>query len=314
MSGPGTAVERAAAHAMDDERWARSQQILAERAQRQLAEMSDDEFERQVALMKTARERIERVIRELFIPGKHFGNPELSGGGRAFQKDICYQGGADVIQQVFRLTVRMIGEPIVVADEKWCSVTIRAGIYNQFGGELGQTIASCNTLEARFYKGNGNTPTWKRDPREKLNDCQAMALKRAAVRLSLAVTGGSAFFVSDEALAEALEVEPCSAEEREQIRNAAIAKGMKSAQFWELALAVTGRERQKDETFPLIASEEVPEVLRAIAEWQPAKPVATETVHTKAPEKTARVDDPKRDDSFDEMPRALQDQDDGFPA
>lgn len=313
MNDPGTAVAQGTTQSLEDQRWERSQQILAERAQRQLAEMSDDEFERQISLQKKALDRIQRVIRELFVRDKHFGNPAV-GTGKAFQKDICYQGGADLLQQTFRLHVEMIGEPIVVADETWCSVTIRAGIYNQFGGELGQTIASCNTLEPRFYKGNGSTPTWKREPREKLNDCQAMALKRAAVRLSLAVTGGSAFFVSDDALAEAFEVEPCSAEDRTRIKKAARAKGMQSEDFWSLVLGFTGRQRQAGENFPVIADNEVEGVLRLIGAWQPRAEVKAETIHTDPPRRTARTDDPDRDPSFDQRPSALDDTDDGFPA
>jgi hypothetical protein len=165
-----------------------------------LGEMSDLAFNQAVARAKTAQKRLQRLFDEVLVEGAHYGNPKAPNGKTAFNKPICYKGGADSLAEGFRLHIEKPAdaEDAVIATEEFCSVTVTRILLNWAGVVLDRATASCTTKEKRFRTKYGDDGWVYRDARECLNDCYAMAEKRAKVRMVVATLGLGPWLAAEE--------------------------------------------------------------------------------------------------------------------
>lgn len=288
-----TVKSSALAVAMDEQREARTQQLAAERAQRALATMSDEQFEAGLQRAAKVRQRMERLIATHLRKDVDYGNPK-----NAFNKPILYIGGAEELRRVYSLRLVDPRSPEVVADDEWCSVTAHVAVQDQFGNILSQASGNCNTFEGRFFKRNGSGPTWKASPRECLHDCLSMARKRAGVRATMEATGATSFFQIEEALEQAAatggeSMEVWTDEEKVRVMKAAARRGMDRETFakW-LPQQLNGRT--------VAGQDEVPMLLDLLARWSKPEPVEAEVVERPM-------------QGLDEFPSALEQEDDDLP-
>lgn len=193
---------------------------LAARPGFDLAAVDEQEFERGLERLKVRQRRMLRILDTVLVPGAHYGNPN-----NAWAKPRLLKPGAEELANLFRLSPRLIGEPVVIQGPEFVSVSVRIALFDSRGFYLAEKGGNCNALEKRFKKKSGAGFTWV-DAREALHDCYSMAEKRAFVAVVLGATGADAFFANGEVMEKALAAE---AEEAEDAAEAGTADERKQA-------------------------------------------------------------------------------------
>lgn len=219
-----------------------------------LADLSEEQFERELDRMKTRLARVEKICKTRLVEDVHFGIPKDKDGKpvKSIKKPFLYQAGAEELRQIYRLTLKHTPEsPKVVSSKEHVDVTVTLGIYNSFGHLIAQRSANCNTREKRFQKYDGG---WiYTDAREQAHNCIAMAEKRAGVFLTREATGASGYFTNPEELERAVEaaeeaevvsvITPWTEDEKTKVYRAVKDIGIKTAdEFAKFALEVLGRK------------------------------------------------------------------------
>lgn len=179
---------------------------LANRPGVSLATMTDEEFEAGIAKLKTVQRRVQRLLKEVLIPDVHYGNPKDRNGRPVFQHPMLYQAGAEELRRLLRFQVRVLGQPDVVMDDSFVSVTVVVGVFSSTGELLCQKLANANSLE-RAYERRDRKGFVYSDPREVLHACMTKAVKRASSLATREAAGATGFFAAEEELADALEQE-----------------------------------------------------------------------------------------------------------
>lgn len=213
-----------------------------------LADLTDSEFERGIARLKSVQARMGRILDEALVEGAHFGNPKTGNGRTAFKKPILYQAGAEEMRRLLRYqVVRVEGQPDQIdTTAEFCSVLVQRAIIDATGRILAVRSGACNTKEKRFRSYDGSGWTYK-DARECLHDCVAMAEKRVAVLLTREVSGATAWLAAEDEMEEAnggeadKPITPWTPEEKRAVIDAATAKGLGRGSFMRLVQATLGR-------------------------------------------------------------------------
>ncbi len=266
-----------------------------------VANLSDEEFQRGLDKVLLRQKRMQKLIGTLLRPDVHFGNPN-----DAFERDILLDPGASELRNFFRLTAKLIELPVRAESSVYCSVSVTVGLFDSLGRLVGTAIGNCNTMEKRFMKRNGQGATYT-DAREKVNDCEQMAFKRAANKITAKVTGADAFFSSEEELDRAMEELPLwTEEEKKKIYGAARRKGITDKDsFAKVVKRILGKDI-------VCAGEEAKMLLNEIERLPVPTEVKAEVHEPRAtPPKGSRAPE---QGSFDDMPEALKEKvDDGLP-
>jgi len=244
-----------------------------------LAEMSQDDFEKALARAKTARQRVEHILDHVLVPGAHFGNPEVR-GAKAFKHPILFLAGAEALITMFRLQVgevhgkereTLIVPPTLdaggkIVDPGFVSITVCLGIRMGNGVDGGSTIANCNSREKRFRKSYGEGKWTYEDARETIHDCISIAIKRAVVRLVRGALGLTPWLATEEEMDAASERDkqkllsaPWTKADKEKVYAAAREVGITTkGKFAEFVQEILGRQE-------IGTGEDVAALLNAIA-------------------------------------------------
>ncbi len=232
--------ERRAMLDMQAEREARTIE-LRDRPGFDLADVDETEFEKGLAKLKLRQQRLQRILDTSLLQGVHYGNPVDRNGNPVFKKPMLYQAGAEELRKLFRLSPVRVGDPLIIADDKFVSVTATMAVQDSMGRTLAVRSGSCNTLEKRF-EGRGGGRIFK-DPRETIHVCLTMAEKRALTLATRDATGATAFFCAEEEMNEALAPQPWTEEEKKQVIAVARKAGLKTrGELKALAVEVLGSE------------------------------------------------------------------------
>ena len=205
----------------------RASQELLERRSFDIADIPGEQFHAGLERIKLRQLRLRQIIETALISGAHFGNPK-----GAFPRDILFKAGAEELRSLFRLTPKILTEDVQQSPE-FVSVTLTVGLLDPVGRITAAHTANCNSRERRFKKFDKTGWTYE-DPREVLDNCYAMALKRASNRATLEATGASAFFAAEDEMEAGLAAregnapEPWTDEERKKFKDDAIAAGIKT--------------------------------------------------------------------------------------
>lgn len=217
---------------------------LMEQKSYDIADIPEEVFAAGLERIQRRQERLQRIIGTVLIKGAHYGNPN-----NAFKKPILYKAGAEELRETFRLKAKTLAEDAQITAD-FVSVTVTVGIFDLAGRQVAEETANCNSLEPRFRKFDKSGPTFA-DSRETVDNCTAMALKRARSRATMAACGASAFFANEddmdaglEARAKGEEAERWSDEARKKFMDDARAAGVKSRRDLEaLITKALGGER-----------------------------------------------------------------------
>lgn len=241
-----------------------------------LGSMSDSDFESALKRATVATKRVKIILDNLLIEGAHYGNPKNS-----FKHPILFGAGAEKLETTFRLAVYAVPperETVVVpptivdgviADPGFVSVTVFRGISTMSGVPIGQSSANCNSRERRFRKQGSKVQWTYDDARETLNDCIAIAEKRAKVRLVRGALGLTEWLATEEEMEAAAAAEDekslisWTKDEKDAVYAAAQRKGLRHRAFTELVWNTLGR---KD----VGTGADVEALLAAIETWTPA--------------------------------------------
>lgn len=252
---------RSTADDQQDERLARHQEIMALKT-RDLADLSDAEFEKGIQRVLLRQQRMKRLMDDVLIENVHYGREKDTNGNPVFKKDRLKKAGAEELRTIVKLTCRDVAEPMIVATAEACYVIVNRGIYDAFGNCLATARAACHTKEKRF-KGRGGGWTYT-DPREELHNCVSMANKRADSSLTSEATGATGHFSDGEDLEDALNDDkpmvPWTDDEKKIVGEAAAKKGMGRNAYSALIEATLGRQK-------IGTGDDVVKVLNAIATW-----------------------------------------------
>lgn len=211
MSGPGKPEQEV--RSLDElpmdlakRRQGASAEIADARAMFDLADLSDQEFERELDRMKTRLERIDRIIKTRLVEGVHYGIPKDKNGNpiKSIKKPFLYQPGAEELRSIYRLRLKSTATPIIEASKEYVSVTVTIGVFDSFGRLLAERSANCNSQEGRFEKWDKSGRIFT-DAREVIHNCLSMAEKRAGVFATREATGASGNFSNPEEMEKALE-------------------------------------------------------------------------------------------------------------
>jgi hypothetical protein len=164
-----------------------------------LAEMEEATFARGLEKLKTGQARVQRLLGEALVKDAHFGNPN-----NALPKPILYAAGAEELCRIGGLRVARSETPdSEICTPEFVAVTVVRCLVDRFGNIVDETSRSCNSHEKRFRQKKGEGWTYS-DPREVLNDCRAMAEKRAKVALVRSALGVTAFLAHEDEMDEAV--------------------------------------------------------------------------------------------------------------
>jgi hypothetical protein len=234
-------MTQTAAMALDLQREEAGHDLVA-RKQFDIANLSDEEFQAALGQLRLRQARMQEIIATALIEGAHYGKPTDK-----FKKKILYQAGAQELRKTFRLKTRVL-DSVVQETEEYVSARVTVAIEDIGGRLLAPKTAACNSREKRFRRFDGKGWTYE-DAREVLNDCLAMAEKRAATRCTVEVTGAGAFFANEAEMEEGLaerdgtDPEPWTDEERKAFMDKAKGSGVKSRDdLQRLILKTLGRE------------------------------------------------------------------------
>lgn len=216
-----------------------AKEIVAAVAPMDIASLTESDFARGLERIETSKVRMARILDSVLVKDAHYGNPN-----NAFQKPILFQAGAEELSKGFRLQIHATAPDSLTVQPDFVQVTVHRAIYDISGRMIDQTTASCSTKEKRFKKRNGSGFVYE-DARECLNDCYAMAEKRAKVRLVRSALGLTAFLANGEEMEDATEQDrpltPMTDEERKKVYDAAQRAGLGKKAFTEFVHATLGR-------------------------------------------------------------------------
>lgn len=237
---------------LDEQRFLATQEQLAGPG-KDLADLSDAEFELGLERLKKVQVRIKRLLETALVEGGHYGNPETGNGRKAFKKPILYKAGAEELRRLMRYSLhRVVPDEITVVPPSdaeplgYVAVVVELGVYDTVGRKLASKRAACTTKEGRFRTFDGKGWIYK-DAREKLHDCLSMAEKRAGSQATSEASGATAFLANGEEMEEALDddrpITPWTDAERAKVREAAQNKGLGRRSFEELVHRTLGRSQ-----------------------------------------------------------------------
>lgn len=265
---------------LDRERFQVTQEQLS-RPGKDLADLSEVEFEEGLKRLKTVQQRIQKLLETALVEGGHYGNPDTYDGGKAFKKPILYKAGAEELRRLMRYSLRRLGPDVVTVlaptpedPQGYVSVVVEMGLYDATGRLLAVKSAACTTKEGRFRK-YGKQGGWTYDDaREKLHDCLTMAEKRCGTLLTCEATGATAFLANGEEMESALEeaerpITPWTDAEKKAVYAKAAEKGIGRKAFAALVLKELGRAA-------VGTGPDVVNLLSAIARWTPGTGEADE--------------------------------------
>lgn len=209
-----------------------------------LADLTDAEFEAGLARLETVQHRMQRLLETALVEGAHYGNPKASNGKLAFKKPILYQAGAQELRRLMRLNLSRTKDDQVTSTSEYVEAIVTLGIYDQGGRFIVERRGTCNSKEKRFKKYDGQGWIYG-DAREVLHDVIAMAEKRAAGLCTLEASGATAFLANgeemDAALTDDTPITPWTAEEKKIVYEAAAKKSVGRQAFAELVHKTLGR-------------------------------------------------------------------------
>lgn len=274
-----------------EDRLAAHTEIMAVKT-RDLASLSDLEFEKGLERVKTIQVRMQRILKETLTVDVHFGREKDSGGRPVFKKDRLKKAGAEEIRRIIKLTCKDVADPVIVADADACYVVVNRGIFDAYGNCLATARGACHTKEKRFKSRSGG---WTyTDPREELHNCVAMANKRTDSLLTAEASGATAFFSDGDDMVDALEdekqIKPWTDSEKTIVGEAAATKGMGRNTFAKVVRDTLGRSE-------VGTGDDVKKLLNAIAVW--VKPPKVDAPETKAEPK------PEPSDADDRSPEEI---------
>lgn len=265
---------------LDEQRFLATQDQLS-RPGKDLADLSDVEFEEGLKRLKLVQHRIQKLLETALVEGAHYGNPETGNGGTAFKKPILYKAGAEELRRLMRYSLRRLSadeititDPTPESPEGFVAVVVEMGLFDATGRLLAVKRAACTTKEGRFRK-YGKNPGWTYDDaREKLHDCLTMAEKRCGTLLTCEATGATAFLANGEEMESALEeaerpITPWTDAEKKAVYAKAAEKGIGRKAFAALVLKELGRAA-------VGTGPDVVNLLSAIARWTPGTGEADE--------------------------------------
>lgn len=272
--------------------------------------MSDKEFERAFQAVELRKKRVARILESFLIEGKHYGNPDVGNGRKAFQKPILYQAGAEELRSIFGWTPVEMAPPVIESSAEFVSVRVTIGIEDRNGRIIAIRGGACTSKEKRFKRRDGKGFTYE-DARETLHDCVAMAEKRAGNLGTRAAAGLTGYLGAEDDEENTQEAEqdnrpltPWTEPEKARVFDAARAKGMTRGNLKQLTLDTLGRAE-------VGAGQEVDQLIAAIAQWtKPAPataagktdetPAATNQTDVAAPETPAAAAPPAAEDFQDD--------------
>lgn len=167
--------------------------------EKDLADWTEAEL---VALKEQAerrRKNYERIVRDNLVEGKHFGywaddgepDPALPPS-----HPYLFTGGAALLRELLRYTIRLQRDPIVVLDPMVTGVTVEVGVYRVGSTLLGVAAGHANTREGWLRRGPKD---WKYDDaREVAPGLMTKAVSRAARNATLEAMGLWTTFASAE--------------------------------------------------------------------------------------------------------------------
>lgn len=230
-------------------RQAASQMLAAQDQVFDLADLTDEQFERELKRMETRLTRIRKIVDSRLKEDVHFGIPKTRDGKDVpgIKKPFLYAAGAEELRNIYRYTLKLVDEPSVVADAGFTSVTVTIGVFDSLGRLVCARSGNCNTKEKRFQKSSGG---WTyADAREMVHSCYTMAEKRAGVLATREATGVSALFAAPDELEKAMEdhedappATPWTEDEKTKVYKLAHGVGIKTADdFLQFATDTLGR-------------------------------------------------------------------------
>ena len=277
--------------------------------QADLAEISDQEFERRLASAKRGYERMQRIFAELMVDGVHYGTKDQR-GRNVFKSPDLTQAGVQLLERQFRLTPELLGEPLEIVRPDFVSVTATVQVRDGAGRICAVRGASCTSQEARFFErprskgfqdqaappiGDDEAPidtatdaevrADKRgkplyvDAREVLHQCRTMAEKRARKLAVADATQWSAFQKdrSRAAIEAAMKAgaRPWTQDEFRQVMKASERAGIKKKSELKALIEKTVAHPE-----PPLSGDEVVRVLAALAVYLPPATKADEHAPT----------------------------------
>lgn len=266
---PGTMKE--VGRQLEEDRWAATQErhtALMNSPAKDLADLSDAEFNDGLRRLKLVQERMKKIIDTALIKDVHYGREKDRNGKDVFKKDRLKRAGAEELRRLMRFTVKDIAAPDTVITDDFVSVTVTCGLFDSFGRQVASWSSNCNTKEKRFRKYDGSGFTYS-DPREALHDCISMARKRCSSHLTEEASGATGFFADGDDMHAALDddkvITPMTASEKTRIMEAAAKRGMGRSQLVALTIDELGRDE-------VASGDEVAQMLERIGRWEkPAK-------------------------------------------
>lgn len=252
--------DRRAQMALDRHREQAGLQLVG-RQQFDLANLTDEEFEAGLRRMQLRQARMRQILEIALIKGVHY-----SDEGGVFKKPILKKAGQEDLRTMFRLQLVHVQPPIIHQAEDYVSVVVTVGVQDGAGRLLAPHTGACNSRERRFKTRDGTGYTYA-DARETLNDCLAMAEKRAGCRATMEVTGATAFLANEEEMDDALtergdvppESPPWTDAEKAEFTKAARAAGIRSGlELEQFVVSVLGSERP-------VLQRDVPVLIEALA-------------------------------------------------
>lgn len=234
-----------------------------------LAEMTDAEFDLGLVRLKTVQLRMHRVLDTALVDGAHYGNPKDKSGRDAFKKPMLYKAGAEELRRLMKLRLTRTKPDDVIATAEYVEARVTLGVVDAAGRFLCEKAGACSSKEKRFQKFGEKGGWIYDDAREVLHVVIAMAEKRAGSLVTLEASGATAFLSNAEEMVESLEEDkpiiPWSDEEKQQCYDLAAKKSVGRKAFAKLVLDTLGRRE-------VGTGDDVKQLLAAIEAFMPPAP------------------------------------------
>lgn len=257
---------------VDEQRFEKSQQILAQPG-KDLADLTDDEFERGIRRIKTVQARMQKLLDEVLQENVHYGKEKDSRGNPVFKKPILKKAGAEEIRRLMRWTLRDMTTPEITRDEDGHQrVMVHLGVFDSLGHLMSSAQGVCHTAEPRFLRFDKKGFIYQ-DAREQLHNLTSMARKRAGVAATCEASGATAFFANREEMVDVVDADddedtvitPWSDDERKEVFDLAISRGMGRKALESLTVDLFGRLK-------VSTGMEAKKLLAAVKDWVQRNP------------------------------------------
>jgi len=206
-----------------------------------LADLSDDEFERGLKRLELAQKRAYRILDTVLVENVHYGNPKS-----AFKHKILLQPGAQEVRRLMRLKLSRTREDVIISTPEYCEVTVVLGIFDAGGRFIVERRGTCNSKEKTF-KAHGGKGWIYEDARELLHTISARAEKRAAGLCTLEASGLTGFLANEDEMEAEMKAEadkpitPWTEAEKKKVYDLCTAKGLGRNRFAKLVMDAIGR-------------------------------------------------------------------------